>query len=123
MNHAAIILRLIGRDVGGFFVFPAWWYTKGLRWFGSFCKDLFSKGAARLGVGVWVKNLFVPMFGQHDWVGRLISLLVRLGQIVIRSVLSAAWLVVCALLIVAWVIVPPIALIGIIFEIQAMLHA
>jgi len=32
-----------------------------------------------VGLRVWLKNLFAPMFGQTDWQGRLISFFMRLA--------------------------------------------
>ena len=79
-------LKLIFIDFAGdFFYFPIWWYTKGLKkaffWFLNTVKDL----EYRLAVGIWIKNLLVPMFGQTDWQGRLISVFMRIVQIIFRS--------------------------------------
>lgn len=64
--------------------FPIWWYTRGLvRFAQSFGKSLRFKWQ-ELGVGVWVKNLFVPMFGVRDIAGRLISFFMRLVNIIGR---------------------------------------
>lgn len=44
------------------------------------------RGYARyFAIEVWIKNIFVPMFGQHDWQSRLISVFMRLVQIIGRS--------------------------------------
>lgn len=64
--------------------FPFWWYTHGfLRFAKSLVKALRFKWQD-LGVGVWVKNLFVPMFGVRDIAGRLISFFMRLVNIIGR---------------------------------------
>lgn len=36
-------------------------------------------------IEVWIKNIFVPMFGQRDWQSRLISVCMRLVQIIGRT--------------------------------------
>lgn len=72
---------LLPRDL---LYFPIWWYTRGfLRFAKSFGQALHFKWQ-ELGVGIWVKNLFVPMFGERDMAGRLISFFVRLANIIIR---------------------------------------
>jgi hypothetical protein len=66
---------------------------------------------ASLSLGVWLKNIFVPMYGQRDWESRLISVFMRSVQIVFRSLGLFIWsvgiLVVCALYLLA-----PLALIA-----------
>lgn len=65
--------------------FPIWWYSSGLVWLGRFCRDTLQSYARFFAVSVWMKNIFVPMFGQNDWQSRLISLFMRSVQIVARS--------------------------------------
>jgi hypothetical protein len=74
-------ILLLPRDL---IYFPFWWYTRGLvRFAKSFINSLRFKWQD-LGVGVWIKNLFVPMFGVHDISGRLISFFMRLVNIIGR---------------------------------------
>ncbi len=65
--------------------FPVWWYGAGLvHTMGSLFTSWRNYGR-RLAVGVWVKNFFVPMYGQYSLQGRLISVFVRGVQILGRS--------------------------------------
>lgn len=80
-------LKFVTADlVGDLFYFPFWWYTRG------FVKTLRATGRRlagawlSLGIGVWTKNILVPMFGQRDIPGRLISFFVRLFQIIARAI-------------------------------------
>lgn len=68
---------------------PFWWYSRGLVLFFEWSREFLVGYAATLGVGVWIKNLFVPMFGQRDWQSRIISFFMRLFQIAFRSVALA----------------------------------
>lgn len=65
---------------------PVWWYTHGLlhmlAWWSERSRLLWH----RLSVGLWARNILVPMFGQYDWQGRVISFLIRLAQIIFRSI-------------------------------------
>jgi len=64
--------------------FPLWWYSSGfIRFAKNFGHALRYKWQD-LGVGVWAKNLFVPMFGVRDIAGRLISFFMRLVNIIGR---------------------------------------
>lgn len=70
-----------------FLLFPVWWYTKGLV---RTARGVFYAIAHRwynLGLGLWIKNIFRPMYGQEDFQGRLISLFFRILVLGWRSVL------------------------------------
>lgn len=73
-------------EVGGDVLrFPLWWYGEGLR---QTLLAIFSfvRGYARsFGVFVWMKNIFTPMFGRYDWQSRLISVFMRVVNIIARG--------------------------------------
>lgn len=66
-------------------MFPVWWYSRGLILMLRRAADTLKGYAKYMAIGVWIQNMFVPMFGQHDWQSRLISIFMRLVQIVGRS--------------------------------------
>lgn len=86
--------------------FPLWWYSQG---FFRLARRIFSfwqEQAYSLGVVIWLRNIFVPMYGQSDFIGRLISFGVRLVQIIVRTFILLVWLVLCLILILAWLALP-----------------
>ncbi|OGY48444.1 MAG: hypothetical protein A3J65_00705 [Candidatus Buchananbacteria bacterium RIFCSPHIGHO2_02_FULL_45_11b] len=92
--------------IGDFLYWPVWWYTAGLYKAGIFCLGQIKDQAEVLGVGVWLKNIFTPMYGQYDWEGRLISFFVRLAQSLVRLILLLVWIVMIFLIFLAWIILP-----------------
>jgi hypothetical protein len=66
----------------------------------------------RLGLGVWLQNLFVPMYGQYDWQSRIISFVVRLFQIVVRGLGFLVWAVLGGLFVIFVGLVPVLPIIG-----------
>ena len=97
--------------------FPVWWYGVGL---GRSLKGIwrFWRDQEKvLGFSVWAKNIFVPMYGQYDWAGRLISFMVRLVQIIFRGFVLLIWLVLCLLALIAWLVLPILLLIALAFQI------
>lgn len=64
--------------------FPWWWYTRGLRRVLGWAVRTLRGWERTVGLRVWLKNLFTPMFGQTDWQGRMISFLMRLAVLVGR---------------------------------------
>lgn len=97
--------------------FPVWWYSVGFfRFFGNV--RLFLRGQERsLGFLVWAKNIFVPMYGQHDFAGRLISFFMRLIQIIARGFVLLIWTIICLAVLIFWLILPIFLTLALFFQI------
>lgn len=93
MAWGEVLTEMGGVGVKDIVLFPIWWYSKGIVY--TFEKLSLSarRQSANFAVGLWLKNLFVPMYGQYDWQGRIISFFVRLLQVVFRSIALAVWMV------------------------------
>ncbi|HZJ41638.1 MAG TPA: hypothetical protein VFD51_01320 [Patescibacteria group bacterium] len=96
--------------------FPIWWYSLGLI-------ETINKGwrfwlerERSLGFRIWVKNIFVPMYGQNDWAGRLISFFIRLVQIVFRALILLFWLAIYIAIILIWLSFPILLFIALSFQ-------
>jgi hypothetical protein len=101
-SKVALLISL----VLNFLYFPVWWYTAG---FFKFVKNVFlfwRHQAYSLAVLIWIKNIFVPMYGQADFAGRLISFGIRLVQIIFRSLALLIWLLICLVAIFIWLVLP-----------------
>ena len=59
-----------------------------------------------LGLPLWIKNLFTPMFQQYDVMGRLISFFMRLVQIIGRIIAFLILDFLYSLLFLAWIVAP-----------------
>jgi hypothetical protein len=88
--------------------FPVWWYTGGAKHALIWCFGVFISGNAALAPGLWLKNIFVPMFGQYDIHGRIISFFMRLFQVIGRGIALVVWLAVCLALFAAWLVLPAV---------------
>ncbi|OGH78448.1 MAG: hypothetical protein A2469_03090 [Candidatus Magasanikbacteria bacterium RIFOXYC2_FULL_40_16] len=86
--------------------FPLWWYTGGLKKAGLYCFDLLLLGNDYLAPDVWVKNIFVPMFGQTDWQGRLVSIFIRFVNIILRTFAFILWTAVVLMIFAVWLAWP-----------------
>lgn len=86
--------------------FPFWWYSVGLvnafyRWL-----DTMRQANQELALTIWLKNIFVPMYADYSWQGRLVSFFMRLAQIIGRFVIFLLWLAVSLLFFILWLILP-----------------
>lgn len=101
-----VLQRIFFEGFLDIFYAPVWWYSRGLEYWGKKCLALLQNGNETLAPELWLKNLFVPMFGQYDWQGRLISFLIRFVQVIARGLALMVWAMICAIVFFAWILVP-----------------
>jgi len=101
-----VIQRLIIEFLFDIVYAPVWWYTIGIQRAGFFCIRLIREGNAQFAPGLWLANIFVPMFGQYDWQGRLVSFFVRLGNVIIRTILVCIWVIFSCVVFLLWLVIP-----------------
>jgi len=107
MEYAGSLAKFLLADViGDALYFPLWWYSRGLLRFLFALVGRWRNMAAKLGLGVWTRYLFTPMFGQYDAAGRIISFFVRIFQIMMRSALMLAAAVAAAALLGVYLTLP-----------------
>lgn len=104
--YILILQRLLLEALFDIFYFPIWWYTGGSLRAARYCYALFMHGNLILAPGLWLKNIFVPMYGQYDWQGRIISFVMRVIQIIARTIGITIWLVGCLGLFALWLVFP-----------------
>jgi hypothetical protein len=90
--------------------FPFWWYSQGLIKTAKKLTGFVADKEKSLALFVWVKNLFVPMYGQRDFQGFIISFFIRLIQIIFRSFMLFFWTSFALALFLAWIILPATAI-------------
>lgn len=107
------VLAEIMRDI---LYFPVWWYTRGLFNLVKSLRDFLVEREKGLALTVWIKNIFKPMYAQTDWQGILISILMRIIEIIGRSIVMFFWVIVVLIAFVFWVAFPFLAIFEIIFQ-------
>lgn len=106
MTWILVLQRIFLEFILDFLLFPFWWYTVGVKHALGYCFNLLRDGNEMLAPGLWFKNIFVPMFGQTDWQGRLVSFVMRLGNAIGRTIALVAWLIMTVALFVLWLVSP-----------------
>lgn len=99
---------------------PFWWYTQGFVQMISFARQAISHYARQIALGVWIKNIFVPMYGARDWQSRIISFFMRSVQIVARSFLLFFYSLMICVLLVIYLIAPILVAVNIVFHFSAL---
>lgn len=91
MVNSQALARIVRDVVLDAFSFPFWWYSKGLVRMLNWVAQNLMESVQSLGLSVWLKNLFVPMYGRYDWQSRIISFFMRLIQIGFRLLALCMW--------------------------------
>lgn len=110
---SAIILEFLGKIL----YFPVWWYSLGLI---KRAKSLFyfiKDKEKDLGFSIWLSNIFVPMYGQKDFWGRIISFFVRFFQVLFRGIILLIYLLLAIIMLLFWLLIPLIIFFFLIFQI------
>lgn len=104
--YAIAFQKIIFEAILDIFYFPLWWYSFGASRAAGRSFEMFKGGNLRLAPGIWLVNMFVPMYGQYDWQGRMVSFIMRLVQIIFRGFALFVWSLVCIVLFFAWLGLP-----------------
>jgi hypothetical protein len=114
-----IILKILGEIL----YFPIWWYSVGLIEFILKGWRFLLEREKSLGFRIWLKNIFVPMYGQYDWAGRIISFFIRLIQVIARGILLLFWLAMFIVLVSLWLVGPILLFIALFFQLGSFYGA
>lgn len=101
-----VLQRVFIEFVLDFFYFPIWWYSLGTKKAIIYCYHFFQFGNSNLAPFVWFQNMFVPMFGQYDFQGRIVSFLVRIANIFFRTIMLFVWFIFVLILFLIWLALP-----------------
>ncbi len=112
--YATQILFGLTRDL---LLFPVWWYTRGLLETLEKITTFWANSLKALNLLVWIKNIFVPMYGQRDITGVLISVFMRIIQIILRSIGFVFLLIVGVVALLLWILMPLLVAWQIIYQI------
>lgn len=101
-----VLQRLALQFVLDVVLFPVWWYTGGLRRVLVGLWHSLQDINMSLAPGLWLKNIFTPMFGQTDIEGRLMSVFMRIMNIIVRSIMVYVWIMILAVALLLWLVIP-----------------
>ena len=99
---------------------PIWWYTRGFVFVARGGMSWVKTYAKSIAINVWMKNLFVPMYGMYDWQSRIISFFMRLAQIAVRAVGVLFISIGVLIVIVIYILAPPITILAFITQFIAL---
>lgn len=110
MPVAAFVRLFLSETLGSVIRFPFWWYTEGFVEAARWCARGLRFRWESAGIKVWLANFFVPMYGQHDLAGRLVSVIMRLVVLIGRLIGLVVEAVGYGLLLITWILLPAVSL-------------
>lgn len=110
--RVSAIARLLFVDLlGSVAWFPVWWYTTGLSLAAGKAWQALRYRSQAYAFRIWIRNFFVPMYGQYDLAGRLVSVFMRFVVLVGRGIALVAEALVYAAGLVLWGVAPPLTIV------------
>ncbi|MCC7522848.1 hypothetical protein IT407_03555 [Candidatus Uhrbacteria bacterium] len=112
MAFSVSLLKLaVSETAGSLLRFPYWWYTEGLSRMVRVLRDGLVFRYRSYAIGLWAKNILVPMYGQYDITGRLVSFFMRFVILVWRCAAFAVEALFNVVLVVLWIAMPVLSLV------------
>jgi hypothetical protein len=111
--YSVKIVAELARDI---LMFPVWWYSRGLINQSISIINFLKDQQKSLALTVWVKNIFTPMYGQRDWQGILVSIFMRIIQIIFRGIAMVFYALFGLLRLFIWLVAPIFVLYEVIFQ-------
>ncbi len=106
-SKAGSVARYLLLDIlGSVLHFPLWWYTTGFQDVLNWVSRTLSYRWRSFNMALWLKSLFVPMYGQYDLIGRLVSVFMRLVVLIGRSIFLLVEASILLIITLLWLIAP-----------------
>jgi len=115
-NLAIYSLKILYEIIRDILYFPLWWYGRGFLNFSLGVLNFIKNQEKSLALFIWIKNIFKPMYGQTDWQGVLVSIFMRIIQIIFRSIVMLVVILFSLLFILIWLLLPIFVIYEIIFQ-------
>ena len=111
-SRVSAIARLVFFDLlGSIAWFPVWWYTTGLSLAAEKAWKALRYRAQAYAFRIWLRNFFVPMYGQYDLAGRAVSVFMRFVVLIGRFIAIGVEALVYLAGLIVWAIALPLAIV------------
>ncbi len=94
-------------EVGRFVI---WWYGAGLKNIFHWAWQELAELEDHIHWKQWACALFIPMYGQNDWRGRMVSVVMRFVVLVYKTLWVLVWIVFHAIILGTYIVFPVLAI-------------
>lgn len=122
-SRVGAVVRLVFIDLlGSIAWFPVWWYTKGLALMAGKAMVALRYRSQAYAFRIWIRNFFVPMYGQYDLTGKLVSVFMRFFVLLGRGIAIAVEAIGYLVGLLIWMLIPAAALFFLLANVAAWLR-
>ncbi len=107
--------RLVQEELVSFFLYPIWWYSTGLSHLTSWIVEGLRYRWRKYALGLWLRHLTLPMYGEYSFIGRVVSFFMRVVVVVGRGIAWGVEAIVYGLLLIIWIVWPALAILGLLY--------
>ncbi len=97
--------------------FIPWWYSKGLVEIVKKSRKFLTRKEEELAIFIWLKNIHKPLYDRYSWQSTIKSVIIRVGQILLRLAILLFWIFLVVFKVVLYLILPILVLWQIIYQI------
>ncbi|MFA7662440.1 MAG: hypothetical protein WCX88_00805 [Patescibacteria group bacterium] len=90
--------------------FPVWWYSSGFIKTLKVCGLSIQNSYHDSAIGILLRNMFKPMYGEYSFTGRVISFFARIFILLFKLIQLVIWIVVLLATLLLWLGLPIIAI-------------
>jgi len=96
--------------------FLPWWYSRGLIETTKKSWRFLIRKEEELAIIIWLKNLHKPLYEKYGWQGAFKSVIMRIGQIILRVIILLFWTFFTIIKILLYTILPILIIWQIIYQ-------
>lgn len=120
LSVVTVASRLVQEELVSVFTYPIWWYSTGLSNLVSWIQEGLRYRWHKYALGLWLRHLTTPMYGEYSWFGRAVSFFMRIVVVCGRGVAWGMEAGVYALLLLFWLVWPVAALLGLLVSVAGL---
>jgi hypothetical protein len=96
--------------------FLPWWYSRGLAQVSGRAWTFIRDKERELALLVWLKNILKPLYDDYSWQNRVKSVILRIGQILLRSLILLFWMAVLIFGLALYLLLPILTIWEIVYQ-------
>lgn len=108
--------RLVQEELISLFSYPIWWYSTGISNLTSWMVEGLRYRWRKYALGLWLRHLTLPMYGEYSFIGRAVSFCMRVVVVVGRGIAWVVEAIVYGVFLILWLVWPVLATLGLILS-------
>ncbi len=117
VNYFIYAPKIIFDFIADILYFIPWWYSRGLVEIVKKSWRFLAEKEEELAIIVWIKNIHKPLHEHYGWQGMLKSVIIRIGQILLRIGILLFWSMLITFKLLSYISLPILVIWQIVYQI------